>query len=114
VLEENRFLATRDGMQAEFIDPEHDARRPARDILGELLAACAPHAAALGCKAELAGVAALAAEPGDHRQRLLAGVPQGETVGAALTNLVRALAAEFSRDPQPAGPRARADSARTP
>ena len=84
VLEENRFLATRDGMRAEFIDPEHDTRRPAREILGELLAACAPHAAALGCKAELAGVAALAAEPGDQRQRLLAGVPQGESVGSGL------------------------------
>ena len=81
VLDENRFLATRDGMRAEFIDPQHDRRRPARDILGELLAACGPHAAALDCKAELAAVAALAAEPGDHRQRLLAGVHQGEPAG---------------------------------
>ena len=31
VLEENRFLATRDGMRAEFIDPQHDRRRPVRD-----------------------------------------------------------------------------------
>ena len=28
VLDENRFLATRDGMRAAFIDPEHDDRRP--------------------------------------------------------------------------------------
>ena len=106
VLEENRFLATRDGMRAQFIDPENDARRPARDILDELLAACGPHAAALGCKAELAGVAALAAEPGDSRQRLLAGVSQGEPVGPGLGLLVCALAADFSGDPQPARPHA--------
>ena len=54
VLEENRFLATRDGTRAEFIDPERNGRRPVRDILDEVLAACAPHAAALGCEAELA------------------------------------------------------------
>jgi carboxylate-amine ligase len=114
VLEENRFLATRDGVRADFIDPERDARRPAREILGELLAACAPHAAALGCKAELAGVAALAAEPGDQRQRLLAGVEQGESVGPALGRMVCELAREFTVEPRPAGPRARADSARTP
>ena len=96
VLEENRFLATRDGMRALFIDPEHDSRRPAREILDELLAACGPHAAELGCEAELAGVAALAAAPGDHRQRLLAGVPQGDPVGPGLGQLVCALAADFT------------------
>ena len=70
MLEENRFLATRDGMRAEFIDPERNGRRPARDVLDELLPACAPHAAALDCEAELAAVPALSEEPGDHRQRL--------------------------------------------
>jgi carboxylate-amine ligase len=114
VLEENRFLAVRDGMRAEFIDPAHDTRRPVRDILGELIAACRSHAAALGCEPELAAVAALAAEPGDHRQRMLAGVAQGEPVGPALGMLVRALAADFSAGAQPAAPRPRAGSARTP
>ena len=60
------------------------SRRPAgrrATILDELLAACAPHAAELGCEAELAAVGALAAEPGDHRQRLLAGVAQGDPIG---------------------------------
>ncbi|HZB75056.1 MAG TPA: YbdK family carboxylate-amine ligase [Solirubrobacteraceae bacterium] len=96
VLDENRFLATRDGTRADFIDPERDGRRPVRDILDELLAACAPHAAALGCEAELATIPALAAEPGDHRQRLIAGVRQGDAVGPALGRLVSALAAGFT------------------
>jgi glutamate---cysteine ligase / carboxylate-amine ligase len=96
VLDENRFLASRDGMHAQFIDPEAESRRPARAILDELLAACAPHAAELGCEAELAAVAALAAEPGAHRQRTVAGVAQGDPVGPALGALVSALAAEFT------------------
>jgi glutamate---cysteine ligase / carboxylate-amine ligase len=96
VLYENRFLATRDGMRAQFIDPAAERRRPAVEILEELLAACAPHAAELGCEAELATVPALAAEPGDQRQRLFAGVEQGETVGPALGMLVNALANDFT------------------
>jgi carboxylate-amine ligase len=96
VLYENRFLATRDGMQAQFIDPDAERRRPAEEILDELLAACAPHAVELGCEAELASVAALAAHPGDHRQRLLAGVAQGDRVGPALGMLVSALATDFT------------------
>jgi glutamate---cysteine ligase / carboxylate-amine ligase len=103
VLDENRFLATRDGMRAQFIDPERETRRPATDILDELLAACAPHAADLGCEAELAALPALAAEPGHHRQRVLAGVAQGDPVGPALGMLVCALANEFTADlPRPA------------
>jgi carboxylate-amine ligase len=98
VLDENRFLATRDGMRARFIDPEGERRLPAADILDGLLTACAPHAAELGCEAELAAVASLAAEPGDHRQRVLVGVGQGEPVGPALGMLVCQLANEFTAD----------------
>ena len=54
VLDENRFLAARDGMGARLIDPELGCRVPAREQLTELLEACAPHAAELGCGAELA------------------------------------------------------------
>jgi carboxylate-amine ligase len=96
VLDENRFLATRDGMRAEFIDLEPESRRPAQAILEDLLGACAAHAADLGCEAELAALPALAAVPGDHRQRLLAGVAQGDQVGPALGMLVSALAADFT------------------
>jgi carboxylate-amine ligase len=103
VLEENRFLAARDGMRARFLDPERNGRRAAREILPELLDACAPQAAALGCEAELAAVESLAAEPGDHRQRLCAGVRQGDEVGPGLGVLVAALADDFTAGrPQPA------------
>jgi glutamate---cysteine ligase / carboxylate-amine ligase len=96
VLEENRFLASRDGMRAHFIDPEKETRRPAVDMLDELLAVCAPYAAELGCEAELAAVSALSTEPGDHRQRMLAGVAQGESIGPGLGMLVSALADDFT------------------
>ena len=100
VLDENRFLATRDGMRADFIDPEGDRRRPAREMLDDLLAACAPHAAELGSEAELTAVAALADDPGHQRQRVLAGVHQGDRVGLELGRLVRALAADFTATPR--------------
>jgi len=96
LLDENRFLASRDGMRARFLDPVRNGRRPAREILDEVLAACAPHAVELGCEAELAMVPGLAAEPGDHRQRLLAGVRQGDPVGSGLGLLVAALADDFT------------------
>ena len=99
VLDENRFLATRDGMSAHFVDPEGERRRPAREVLDDLLAACAPHAVELGCEAELAAAAALADDPGHQRQRMLAGVRQGVPVGAALGTLVSALAADFTARP---------------
>jgi glutamate---cysteine ligase / carboxylate-amine ligase len=96
VLEENRFLATRDGIRAAFLDPEREACRPARDVLAELLAACGPYAGELGCAEQLAAIPALAAEPGHQRQRILAGVHQGEAVGPGLGLLVSALASEFA------------------
>jgi carboxylate-amine ligase len=64
VLEENRFLAARDGLDAVFV-----GGRPARAALAELLERCAPIAAELGCTAELAGAATLAEDPGAARQR---------------------------------------------
>jgi gamma-glutamyl:cysteine ligase YbdK (ATP-grasp superfamily) len=100
VLDENRFLATRDGIRADFIDPEGERRRPPREMLDDLLAACAPHAAELGCEAELDAVAALSDDPGDERQRTLAGVRQGDPAGPALGMLVRALAADFTAAPR--------------
>jgi carboxylate-amine ligase len=91
VLEENRFLAARDGMDAELIDPVAERRVPARELLAELLDAARPHAVALGCAAELDRVATLAAVPGAVRQ-----------VNAArqadrLRGLVATLAEQFAR-----------------
>jgi len=71
-LDENRFLAARDGMRARLIDGATGRRRAVGDALSELLDACRPFAPALGCTAELAAASALATEPGEARQRRLA------------------------------------------
>ena len=71
-LDENRFLAARDGMDARLIDPVHECRVPATRLLGDLLAACAPHAEALGCQGELELVRQLAERTGAQRQLELA------------------------------------------
>ena len=52
VLDENRFLAARDGVEAELIDPR-PGRGAGAELVAEVLAACAPHARELGCEAEL-------------------------------------------------------------
>lgn len=81
IVAENRFVAARDGMGAELIDHRTQRRRPAREALAELLDACVPCAAALGCTEELWAAKALADDPGDERQRRhvardgLAGLP---------------------------------------
>jgi carboxylate-amine ligase len=101
-LDENRFIAARDGMAAELIDVGADRRRPAMDFLDELLDACAPHARELGCEADLARVRGLAQQPGHERQRCHAKVEPGEP--AELAPLVQALAGEFTAArPEPAG-----------
>ena len=89
VLEENRFLATRDGVNARLIDPVREQRVPLEAIVAELLDACAPHAAELGCSAELALVPGLLREGGDARQRRLA------TERGGLGGLVEALSEQF-------------------
>jgi glutamate---cysteine ligase / carboxylate-amine ligase len=94
--DENRFLASRDGVRAELIDVQAGRRRPFADVLDELLAACAPHARDLGCEAGLAGVRAIVTDSGDERQRRQVGVDPGVQVGAELGPLVEALAAEFT------------------
>jgi carboxylate-amine ligase len=96
VLDENRFLATRDGVAAEFIDSAREIRRPVAEVLGEVLEACAPHADALDCAEELADVTRLLDDAGPDRQRAGAGVRQGELAGAALGSLVEALSADFT------------------
>ena len=73
VLEENRFLAARDGVDASLVDPEREKRVPVRELVEPMLEACAPHAAELGCEAELGLVRLLLDEGGAQRQRLLAG-----------------------------------------
>src|SRR4051794_16052375 len=69
---ENRFLAARDGLDGGLIDTRTGHLRSVRALLTETLAACAATASRLRCDAELAGVSALAAEPGYRRQRRIA------------------------------------------
>src|SRR3954465_10877374 len=68
LLAENRFLAARDGIEAELLDPAAELRRPARAQLRALLDPAPPPAHAPGCRAELETVARLALEPPFLRQ----------------------------------------------
>ncbi len=97
VLEENRFLAARDGMDACLIDPVAGRRRPVRDWLFELLDRVVVHADDLGCADELGLVPALAQDPGAARQRERAGAGEPGDLRA----LVSTLTDDF-REPQAA------------
>ena len=97
VLDENRFLASRDGTRAML----YRRRRrllaiPMADTLEALLVACAPHARDLGCEAELGRRPHTPDDPGDERQRRRGGVARGDPVGDALGTVVEALAADFT------------------
>jgi carboxylate-amine ligase len=89
VLAENRFLAARDGMDAELIEPELGRRVPARELLADLVAVCRPHAEALGCAAELDAVIPLGERTGAQRQ-----IEQARSLGS-LPRLVGLLANDF-------------------
>jgi carboxylate-amine ligase len=68
LLEENRFLAARDGMDALFIDLASGQRIPAVAQLELTLDACRGHAEQLGCEPELAALPLLAGQNGAARQ----------------------------------------------
>jgi carboxylate-amine ligase len=90
LLEENRFLAARDGMDAELLDPERECGVPARDLLADVLDACVPHARALNCVHELGLVERLAERTGADWQRALA------RAGRGLPPVAQALADSFT------------------
>jgi len=68
VIAENRFIAARDGVDAELVDVEHERRIPVAELLADVLAICRPHAQDLGCEAELEGVNDLIDDPPARRQ----------------------------------------------
>lgn len=68
-ISENRFLAARDGIDAELIDSEREVRVPVPKLVGRLVEALGPHAQDLGCEAELDHCLDLARENGAVRQR---------------------------------------------
>ena len=96
VIEENRFLAARDGVAAKLIDPDRGTRVPVPELAGDLVDACMPHAEDLGCAAELAAVRDLVARPSAERQRALAGEDDDQR------RLVATLADAFMPSPVPA------------
>ena len=93
VLCENRFLAARDGMEATLIEPERGCRVPARELLGDLVELCRPHARALGCEAELERAPELGRRTGAQRQLEL------EDSLESLPELVEVLADAFLAAP---------------
>jgi carboxylate-amine ligase len=89
LLAENRFLAARDGMKAQFLDSGLEGQVSAQDALSMTLDACAPHADQLGCRDELEGARKLSRNPGTERQRKRA------RKAAGLAGVVAALADAF-------------------
>jgi glutamate---cysteine ligase / carboxylate-amine ligase len=73
LIEENRFLAARDGMAALLIDVRSGERVPAIERLERILRACRRHARRLRCERELASVRRLVARNGAARQLAHAG-----------------------------------------
>ena len=90
VLDENRFIAARDGVEAELIDPDAGVRVPLRTQADRALEACRPHARALGCEAALDQVGVLMDQPPAARQVLGARGP------ARLPGLVQTIADAFA------------------
>jgi carboxylate-amine ligase len=68
-IEENRWLACRDGVDGELVDLDTGERRPARERLAALIDVVAGAADRLGCGAELACARELVAVNGAIRQR---------------------------------------------
>lgn len=89
VLEENRFLASRDGMAAEFVDPRTPTRVPARVLAEEMVNCTRLYAERLGCLEELLTVLDLADDPPAERQRAIA-----DAIGIA--GAVAAMSESFS------------------
>jgi glutamate---cysteine ligase / carboxylate-amine ligase len=89
VLDENRFIAARDGTVGELIDPAQGTRVPVARILDDVLAAARPHAEALDGLDELEEIRTLVLAPEPSRQeRLMA--------SAGLPVLVADMAARFA------------------
>jgi glutamate---cysteine ligase / carboxylate-amine ligase len=92
VIDENRFLAARDGMQALFIDVDSGRRVPAAAQLELILDACQSHARRLDCDREIGGLRRLAANTGAARQH--AHARDGD-----LRHVVAGLARAYRPDP---------------
>jgi carboxylate-amine ligase len=92
LIDENRFLAARDGMQALLIDVASGRRIAAVDQLDDVLAACRPWADVLGCGRELETVRRLGASNGAARQ---VAHGHGRDLRAVTASLAHAYAADL-------------------
>ncbi len=93
VVRDNKWRATRYGLDARVITDDTGSTAPVRDELYELTRELAPVAGRLGCEAEL-GVVSEVLEHGAPYERQRAIVEKG----GDLTDVVDALAAEFADD----------------
>jgi carboxylate-amine ligase len=90
VLDENRFVAARDGVEAKLIEPRLGRAVPVRELVPQVIQACRPHARALRCEPELEHIALLIERPSAARQVLQA------SGTARLPGLVHSLAEDFT------------------
>jgi carboxylate-amine ligase len=92
LVEENRFRAARDGVEAQLIDGSGRRLVPLRALVEQLIEQCRPHATALRCAAALENLDQRLTANGAHRQRACAS-RQG------VASVVPALAEQFTRHP---------------
>jgi carboxylate-amine ligase len=104
LLEENRFRAARDGVDAQLIDPAQGRLVPLRAIVERLVEECRPHATALRCAAALEGLDQRLSANGANRQRAYASRKGVAAVVPALAEQFARRPAERASEPQAKGP----------
>jgi carboxylate-amine ligase len=92
LLEENKWLAARYGMQAELIDLPSSARVPAAELARRLVARLDPHARELGSEPELQGIVEII-ERGTGADRQLAEWRANRNMVALVRSIVEATSA---------------------
>jgi carboxylate-amine ligase len=93
VVKDNKWRATRYGLDAIVITDEAGATAPLRDELHELLAELEPVAARLGCSDELSVVADVLEHGASYERQRAVYARTGD-----LTSVVDALVTEFAED----------------
>lgn len=93
VVRENRWIAARHGVEAQLIVDDEGTRRPARELLEDLIAELGPAAKRIGTSADLADVLALwDLGPGYLRQRRVT------EAGGDLLDVVKSLERQLDTD----------------
>jgi carboxylate-amine ligase len=96
LLEESRWRASRDGLDARLIDLEHDTERSAPEAIRALVERCAPAAEALGCADELELVEEILAR-GNGADEQLAVFEETESLLEVTRRLVEETAPRLAR-----------------